>query len=66
MKISYHPRAPTPEHVDDVWYQESEPKLTWGFRDPALLPSSTSSKVVNRTLLRASAHITGEVAAWSG
>src|SRR5262245_17567694 len=27
MKISYHPRAPAPGHVDDVWYRESGPKL---------------------------------------
>jgi hypothetical protein len=59
-------RAPTLGYVDDVWHHESEPKVTRGLPDPALLPSSTSSKVVNRTLLRAPAQITGEVAPWSG
>src|SRR5437899_6568627 len=37
MKISYHPRAPTPEHVDDVWYHESEPKLTWELPGPRIV-----------------------------
>jgi hypothetical protein len=36
------------------------------FRYPALLPSSTSSKVVIRTLLRAPAQLRVEVAPWSG
>ena len=37
MKISYHPRAPTPEHVDGVWYHESEPKLTWELPGPRIV-----------------------------
>src|SRR2546422_4073712 len=37
MKISYHPRAPTPEHVDEVWYHESAPKLTWELPGPRIV-----------------------------
>jgi hypothetical protein len=57
MRISYHPRAPTPGHVDDVWYHESEPKLTWELPGPRIVASSTSSKVVSRTLLRTPADL---------
>src|SRR5438132_308698 len=37
MKIGYHPRAPTPGHVDDVWYLESAPKLTWELPGPRIV-----------------------------
>src|SRR5437879_8825957 len=37
MKIGYHPRAPTPGHVDDVWYLESAPKLTRELPGPRIV-----------------------------
>ena len=37
MKIGYHVRAPTPGHVDGVWYHESGPKLTWELPGPHIV-----------------------------
>src|SRR5215470_18042025 len=37
MKISYHLHAPTPGHVDDVWYRESEPKVTRELPGPRIV-----------------------------
>src|SRR5436853_2266817 len=37
MNIGYDPRAPTPGHVDDVWYLESAPKLTRELPGPRIV-----------------------------
>jgi hypothetical protein len=37
MRISYQPTAPTPGNVDDVWYYESEPKLTRELPGPRIV-----------------------------
>ena len=56
MKISYRPRAPTAEHVDGVWYHESEPKLTWGLPGPRIavvfLPCSSRGRRTFRVASR--------------
>jgi transposase len=37
MKIGYHSSAPTSGYVDDVWYRESGPKLTWELPGPRIV-----------------------------
>ena len=37
MKIGYHSSAPTSGYVDDVWYRESGPTLTWELPGPRIV-----------------------------
>src|SRR5262245_53955242 len=37
MKVGYHLRAPTSRQVADIWYRESEPKLTWELPGPRIV-----------------------------
>jgi hypothetical protein len=66
MRISYHPRAPTPERVDDVWYYESEPKLTWELPGPRIVAVEHVEQSREQDAPADAGAHHREVAPWSG
>ena len=66
MKIGYHGRAPASGHVDDVWYRESEPKLTWELPGPRIVAIEHAEQSREHDAPAGAGALAVEVTPWSG